>query len=158
MYRNILLKAMATAAIGIAAVGVSAFAAGSSPFLGTWVLNVSQSPSSGYTSETLTVTDAAAGSMHVTIDSTRVDGATSHVEYTSAGDNKTVPVTGSPDVDAVRIKLNGNAVAFSYLKAGKRLRWGTLTVSADGKSMQGSAMAVLPDGKRVKSPMVFDRQ
>ncbi|HTT05959.1 MAG TPA: hypothetical protein VMF64_11775 [Steroidobacteraceae bacterium] len=158
MYRNTLLRAMAAVTLGVAVIGASAVAAGTSPFLGTWVLNISQSPNSGYTSETLTVTDAAGGSLHVTIDGTRVNGATSRMEYTAAGDNKSVPVTGSADVDAAKIKLNGNAVTYAFLKAGKRLRWGTLTVSANGKSMHGSVTTAMADGKRVKSPMVFDRQ
>ena len=160
MYRDTILKTISAAAFAImaGAIGIAAAASASSAFLGTWVLNVSQSANAALTSEAMTITQAASGGLHVIIERTGTDGAKDRMEYTTAEDGKTVPVTGNPVVTAVRVKVIGNSATYSFWSKGKRLRWGALTISADGKRLAGYASTALADGKRVKSTLVFDRR
>jgi hypothetical protein len=132
-----------------------------SPFLGKWVLNIQKSNFGTDTplkSNVFSVTDPGDGLWHSIIDF--VDGDTNtHLEYTTAGDGKPVPVTGTSDVDSVVVtKVDDSTVKFAFKKNGKRVQWSMYRLSKSGKTLSGPIAGVEPDGKTWKWHYVFDRQ
>lgn len=131
------------------------------PFVGTWVLNVAKStfdPPPPLKSHHVATTLAPGGGLHNVIDIVEADGSRTHLEYTTALDGKAVPVTGYPYADSVAVsQVNARTLKEVFLKAGKEVETGTITVSANGKTMQGPISGT--DGKvSWKYHYVFDRQ
>ena len=121
-----------------------AFAADAAPNpgLGTWVMNVAKSKFEGtppVKSYTITNTDAGDGKAHTVAALVYDDGTKDQVEYTAAADGKPVPVTGYPNADSVVVKKTGpRSMHIEFLKGGKAIEWGKLSISKDGKTMRGT--------------------
>ena len=133
------------------------------PWIGKWALDLQKSTfhpgPSGMKSQTVIVTAATGAATHTVMDTVGADGSTYHVEFTSGNDGKAVPTTGDPDSDAVALTLlNPKMVKEVFLKAGKPVGTGTLTVSKSGKTFQGSFHGTLPDGSKWNNHFVYVRQ
>lgn len=132
------------------------------PFIGTWVMNVAKSKFEGtpaVKSYTITSADAGEGRTHSVAALVYGDGTKDQVEYTAAADGKPVPVTGYPNADSVVVRKSGpRSLHFSFLKGGKEIEWGRLTVSKDGKTMHGTEGGTEAGGAKYKWTEVFDRK
>ena len=152
-----------TAAAALFFMGAASSADAPNPWIGKWALDLKKSTfypePSGMKSQTVTVTDAPGGATHTIIDTVGADGSTYHLEYTSANDGKSVPVTGVPDIDSVvATALTPNSVKDIYMKGGKAVQTGTFTVSMSGKTFQGPFYGTNDDGSKWKNHLVYVRQ
>jgi len=132
-----------------------------SPFIGKWVLNIQKSNFANdppLKSEMFTIADPGDGTWHTIVD--YVEGDTpNHVEYTTVGNGKAVPVTGSAEADSVVLtKVDPTTVKFVFKKSGEPVEWGSYTLSKDGKTLRGPISGKEPDGKLWKWHYVFERQ
>jgi hypothetical protein len=161
MSLNTTVNGLAALLIGVAVFGRPSMADTPSPFLGKWVLNIPKSnfgSSAPLKSEVFSMADPGDGLWHSTVDYQEGDTKT-HIEYTTAGDGKPVPVTGTSEVDAVAVtKVDDSTVKFVFKKNGKRVEWGTWKLSKSGKSLRGPISGLDPDGKTWAFHYVFDRQ
>jgi len=120
------------------------------PFIGKWALDPQKSTfdpgPSGMKSQTVTVTEASAGTTHNVIDTVGADGSTYHVEFTSGNNGKPVPTSGDPDSDSVVLtSLSPNTAKEVFLKGGKPTATGTLSVSKSGKTTLNGNLAKLSE-------------
>ncbi|HTB86994.1 MAG TPA: hypothetical protein VK743_03550 [Steroidobacteraceae bacterium] len=133
-----------------------------SPFVGKWVLAIDKStfdPPPAPKSETVTTTPATGGGYHVVIDSVDADGSKSHLEYTTANDGKSVPVTGNPNIDSlVSTQINSHKIKNVFMKAGQPVATGTVSISKSGKTMEGPLEGPDGNGGTWKYHDVFIRQ
>jgi len=157
------IRALAlTTAAALTVISVASSADTPSPFVGTWVLNVAKStfdPPPAPKSQTVTITQAAGSTTHVTIDTVEADGSSDRVDYTTGTDGKAVPVTGAPNIDSMTNTLvNPRTAKTVYMKAGKVVSSGIFTVSKSGKTMQGPLSGPNADGSVWKVHSVYARQ
>jgi hypothetical protein len=143
MARRTSARALAfTAAAAVTMLNPTASAA-SNPFAGKWVLNVEKStfdPGPALKSLTMTVTEAGDGALHEVIVYVEGNGsgAVNHLEFTTAVDGKSVPVSGGAEADSVTATyLSPRTIKYVFKKSGKWVETGTFSVSRDGKTMQG---------------------
>ena len=139
----------------------SPLAAQADNFIGTWKLNVAQSkysPGPGPKSLTVTI-EKAAGGFKLTAKGENADGSAIDNSYTATYDGKDVPVTGSPDYDAVSAKLLDANTRHTVRKLkGKEVQVLHSVVSADGKHYTTTTTGVNAKGEKVQSTAVFDKQ
>lgn len=151
-----------TAALTLIMPSLAVSADTTSPFVGKWALVIGKStfdPPPPPKSETVTTTPATGGGYHVAIDTVNADGTKSHLEYTTANDGKSVPVTGNPDVDSlVSTQINSHKIKNVFMKAGQPVATGTVSVSKSGKTMQGPLSGADGNGGTWKYHDVFVRQ
>jgi len=157
-----LIKALAISATATLVI-LSARAASPNPFIGTWSLDLKKSTFQPtpwpIKSQTLAITAASAGKTSIVLDTAGNDGSTFHVQYTTSNDGKPVPVTGDPDDDSVKVtSINGTTSRTVWMKDGKVTGDGTLTVSADGKTLTGPFSGTNPDGTTSKARLVYVKQ
>jgi hypothetical protein len=157
------IEALTIAAVAaLSIICATAWADTTSPFIGRWVLDVGKSnfaPPPAPKSETVTTTAASGGGYHVVIDTVNADATKSHMEYTTANDGKTVPVSGSEYIDSVvSTQINSHKIKNVFMKAGQPVATGIVSVSKSGKTMEGPLSG--PDGKggTWKDHDVFSRQ
>ena len=155
-------------AVGFGLVLVSAANAATSPFAGTWVVNVAKStysPGPAPKSQTLKMEDLGSGKFKSTIDATPATGAPTHVEVTYAFDGKPYAITpppaaGAPGADAVAFKsIDATSFEVTPMKGGKPL--GTkivVKVSADGKTMTTTTTGTNSEGKPVNNMVISDKK
>jgi hypothetical protein len=143
MARKTLTTALAfTAAAALTILSLRASAA-ANPFAGKWALNVEKStfdPGPALKSLTMTITEAGDGALHEVIDYVEGNGsgAVNHLEFTTAVDGKSVPVSGGAEADSViATYLSPRTIKYVFKKSGKWVETGTFSVSKDGKTMQG---------------------
>jgi hypothetical protein len=158
-----LIKVLAfSAAATLLMINIAASADTPNPFVGKWVLDVGKStfnPPPAPKSQTITVTEVKGNTTHVTIDTVEADGSSDHLDYTSANDDKAVPVTGGNDIDSVvATLLNPRKVKTVYMKAGKTVSSSTVTVTKSGKIMRGPFSGAMPDGAHWTYNIVYARQ
>ncbi|HXZ68546.1 MAG TPA: hypothetical protein VEH07_08165 [Alphaproteobacteria bacterium] len=142
--------------------------AATSPFAGTWVLNVSKStysPGPGPKSQTIKIEDLGGGKFKSTNDITPATGAPTHSELSYAMDGKPYsiappPAAGSPAPDAVAFKsIDATSFEVTTMKGGKPI--GTKTVvklSANGKSLTATSSGTNAEGKPVNNVVLFEKQ
>lgn len=131
------------------------------PFVGTWVFNAAKSHYLGAPMpKSLTSVYAAVGSgFHVTANGTNAQGQPTHVEYTVNFDGKDYPVDGSPDYDMVSLRRpSTRQITFVRKKAGVKVQWGTITVSADGKTRTVVTDGKGPSNGKMHSVGVYEKQ
>ena len=128
--------------------------------MGTWKLNETKSKISPGTGKNTTVVYAAAGdSVKVTVDGVDAEGKTAHNEWTGKFDGKDYPVTGDPASDMRAYKrVNDHTLALTEKKDGKVTDTIRVVVSADGKSRTVTLTASGPNGKKITSTSVYDKQ
>jgi len=130
------------------------------PMMGTWKLNESKSKLAPAMAKNNTVVYEAMGdNVKVTIDGTDRDGKPTHSEWTGKLDGKDYPVTGDPTSDTRSVKkVNDHTATFSAKKDGKTTIKGRIVVAADGKSRTVTSSGTNPEGKKVSSTTVYDKQ
>jgi opacity protein-like surface antigen len=158
-----LIRTLALTAAAALAMSAASAADAPGPFIGKWTLDLEKSTfhpgPSGMKSQTVIVTEAPAGATHTVMDTVGADGSTYHVEFTSASDGKPVPTIGDPDSDSVVLTaVNPNTVKEVFLKDGKTIGTGTLTVSKNGKTFQGPFHGTNADGSKWHNHFVYVRQ
>jgi hypothetical protein len=139
-----------------AAVGLATDAS----MMGTWKLNEAKSKFGPGAPKNSTVVYVAAGeSVKVTIDGTDKDGKPTHNEWTGKFDGKDYPVTGDSNQDMRSVtKIDDHTYGFNVKKGGKVTTSGRIVVAADGKSRTVTTTGTGPDGKKVTSTTVYDKQ
>ena len=130
------------------------------PHIGTWKLNEAQSKIPAGAQKNTTVTYEAAGDMiKITVEGVDAAGQPSHNEWTGKFDGKDYPVTGESNSDARAYKVvDARTLTFANKKAGKATLTGRIVISEDGKSRTVTTTATNPDGKKVESTAVYDKQ
>jgi hypothetical protein len=128
--------------------------------VGTWKLNSAKSKIQPGTPKNDTVVVAVAGdNMQVTVDGTDADAKPAHNTWTGKFDGKDYPVTGDPASDMRSYtKVNDRTLTLTLKKDGKVTTTGRIVVSADGKSRTVTITATDPQGKKVTSTAVYDKQ
>ncbi len=128
--------------------------------MGTWKLNHEKSKfAPGVTKNTTVVYEAAGDSVKVTVDGTDRVGNHVHNEWTGKFDGKDYPVTGDPSTDARSYKeVNDRTLEFTIKKDGKVTVTGRVVESVDGKTRTVTTNGTDPQGKKVKSIAVYDKQ
>jgi hypothetical protein len=130
------------------------------PNLGTWKLNEAKSKiATGAPKNNTVVYEAAGDSVKVTVDGTDSDGKPAHNEWTGKFDGKDYPVTGDASQDTRSYKkVNARTLAMSIKKGGKVTSTGRIVVAPDGKSRTVTTTRNDPNGKKVNSTAVYDKQ
>ena len=131
-----------------------------SPHMGTWNLNEAKSKfASGAARNKTVVYEAAGDNLKVTVDGTDREGKPAHNEWTGKFDGKDYPVTGDPDADMRSYKtVNAHTLALTNKKGGKVTLTGLIVVSANGKTRTVTTTGTDPQGKKIKSTAVYDKQ
>jgi hypothetical protein len=148
----------------LGAVLISALAGGialaDDSWTGTWKLNEAKSKfPPGAPKNNTVVYEAAGDSIKVTIDGVDGSGKATHVEWTGKMDGKDYPSTGSPVDDArAYTKIDDHTLHVVLKKGGKEVGSAHVVLSADGKTRTVTANTPGPDGKKVTSTAVYDRQ
>ena len=138
--------------------GATCFAA--NPQMGTWKLNEAKSKiTPGTAKNTMVVYSSMLGKMKVATDGIDANGKPAHAEWSGKFDGKDYPVTGDPNSDARSYtKVNDRTMDFAIKKGGKNTITGRVVVAADGKSRTVTATRTDPNGQKVKSTSVYDKQ
>jgi hypothetical protein len=128
--------------------------------VGTWKLNSARSKFTPGTPKNDTVVIEVAGdNMKVTVDGTDADGTPAHNTWTGKFDGKDYPVTGDPASDMRSYTtVNDHTWTLAQKKGGKVTTTGRIVVSADGKSRTVTITGTDPNGKKVASTAVYDKQ
>jgi hypothetical protein len=128
--------------------------------VGTWKLNSAKSKFTPGTPKNDTVIVEVAGDdMKITVDGTGGDGKPAHNTWTGKFDGKDYPVIGDPASDMRSYtKVNDRTLTLTQKKGGKVTTTGRIVVSADGKSRTVTITGTDPEGKKVASTAVYDKQ
>jgi len=128
--------------------------------LGTWKLNEAKSKATPGMGKVMMVTyKNTLGNVKVTVDGVDAKGKPTHSEWSGKIDGKDYPVTGDPISDARSYtKVNDRTMDFAVKKSGKTTITGRIVVAADGKSRTVTTSGTDPNGKKVKSASVYDKQ
>ncbi|MDT4966711.1 MAG: hypothetical protein QOJ64_1448 [Acidobacteriota bacterium] len=131
-----------------------------SPQIGTWKLNESKSTfPPGATKNKTVVYERVPHAVKVTVDG--VDGAGNpvHSEWTGKFDGKLYPLTGDPtsDMRSYRV-ITDRVLLLKGVKDRKMTIIGRIIVSRDGRTRTVAATAVLPNGKKLSSTAVYDKE
>jgi len=128
--------------------------------MGTWKLDEAKSKiPAGAPKNTTVVYEAAGDSVKVTVDGVDADGKPSHNEWTGKFDGKDYALTGDPTADTRSYKrVNAHTLALTNKKDGKVTTTGRITVSADGKTRTVTTSGKDPNGKKIDSTAVYNKQ
>jgi hypothetical protein len=129
-------------------------------WLGTWKLNAAKSQlgTNAIRAQTLKFEATPAG-IKLTSEGTDPQGKPMQGSYTSKFDGKDVPWSGNPMADAAAPKrIDDNTYENVWKKAGKATVTAKVTVSSDGKTMTITQDGTDPQGGKVQSVAVYDRQ
>jgi len=128
--------------------------------IGTWKLNEAKSKiAAGMPKNNTVVFEAAGDNVKVTIDGTDAEGKAAHNEWTGMIDGKDYPVTGDSNSDTRSYKkIDDHTWAFTAKKGGKVTLTGRAVVSPDGKIRTVTVSGTNPQGKKVSSTVVYDKQ
>ena len=128
--------------------------------VGTWKLNSAKSKFTPGTPKNDTVIVEVMGdNMKVTVDGTDGDGKPAHNVWTGKFDGKDYSVTGDPASDMRSYtKVNDRTLTLALKKGGKVTTTGRIVLSADGKSRTVTITGTDPQGKKVASTAVYDKQ
>ena len=128
--------------------------------VGTWKLNSAKSKFTPGTPKNDTVIVEVAGdNMKITVDGTDGDGKPAHNVWTGKYDGKDYSVTGDPASDMRSYTtVNARTLTLALKKGGKVTTTGRIVLSADGKSRTVTITGTDPQGKKVASTAVYDKQ
>jgi len=135
-----------------------------SPFVGTWKLNVAKSKFEGGAppkSLTRTVT-AEGGGLKYAFEGVTADGSKVSYSFTSKLDGTDAAVTGEgmpggPDTVSLK-KVSATKTEGTMKKGGKEVGKATSEVAKDGKTTTVVTDAKADDGKQVKATSVYEKQ
>jgi hypothetical protein len=145
-------------AVGVVVGGGTAFAGEN--WVGAWKVNAAKSEfgSSALRTESLKFEATPAG-IKLTADGTDAQGKPLHTGYTSKFDGKDVPWDGNPFADmACPKKIDDNSYENTWKKGGKAVATAKIVVSRDGKTLTLTTDATDPQGAKVHTVAVYDRQ
>ena len=128
--------------------------------VGTWKLDEGKSKLvAGMPKNTTVVYTAAGDSMKVTVDGVDASGKAIHNEWTGKFDGKDYPLTGDTTADARSYKkIDAKTLELTNKKAGKVIFSGHIVISADGKTRTVTISGTGPDGKKLTSVAVYNKQ
>lgn len=128
--------------------------------VGTWKLNSGKSKiGPGAARNDTVIVEAAGDNMKVIVNGTGSDGKPAHNEWTGKFDGKDYPVTGDPNSDMrAYTKVNDHTLTLTLKKGGKVTTTGRIVVAADGKTRTVTTTTTTPDGKKVSSTAIYDKQ
>lgn len=154
MNRRTMLLALAVCFVGVTA----GFAA--DPNTGTWKLNEAKSKfSPGAPKNRTVVYEAVGDNVKVTVDGIDSNSQPIHNEWTGKFDGKDYAITGDPTADMRSYKrVNDRTLTFTQKKAGKVMTTGRIVVSADGKSRTVTTTGTNPQGQKITTAAVYDKQ
>jgi hypothetical protein len=140
------------------AAGAVCFA--SDAHVGTWKLNEAKSKiAAGMPKNSTVALEETGDSVKVTIDGMDTEGKPAHNEWTGKIDGNDYPVTGDSNSDTRSYKkIDDHTWAFTAKKGGKVTLSGRVVVSADGKTRTVTVSGTNPQGKKVSSTVVYDKQ
>ena len=148
----------------LVALFVCAFAmalyAADNPNMGTWKLNEAKSKiPAGAPKNTTVVYSADGDNVRITTDGVDGKGQPAHSEWVGKFDGKDYPVTGGGN-DATRSykQINERKLELTGKEGGKVVNHGTIEVSKDDKSRTVDLEGTAPDGKKMKTKAVYDKQ
>lgn len=141
------------------------------PNLGTWKLNEANSRwSPGAPTNRTVVYESSHGDVKVTVDGTDAGGNPTHNEWSGKFDGKDYPVTGDSTSDTRAYKkiddldqsncakLNFCTLEFTGKKNGMVTMSGYIVVSPDGKSRTVTVSGTDPNGSKINTTAVYDKQ
>ena len=129
------------------------------PMVGNWTFNAAKSTSAAPLPKKRDVAITQKGAdITVVVDEVAADGTAAKWQFTTKGDGKPVPVTGSSIADSVTSTLTGRTGKSVYTKAGKPVMESNTDVSADGKTLLIKGTRPGPDGKPVAYSSHYDRK
>jgi hypothetical protein len=139
--------------------GVAAYAA-DNPFMGSWKLNEAKSKfSPGATKNDTVVYSAEGDNMKVTTDGKDGSGKAVHSEWVGKTDGKDYPVTGDASGTTRSYKVvNDRKMEMTTKQGDKMTNHGTIEVAKDGKTRTVELEGTAPDGKKMKTKAVYDKQ
>jgi hypothetical protein len=131
------------------------------PAVGTWVMNAKKSvfqPGPAPRTQTRVYRESPDG-ITATVVTLSADGKSSTVEYPVNYDGLAHPVTGSPDIDAIKMEKTTSYRAESKLMhAGRVIATTVREVSGDQKTITITYDGTTADGGRIHNVSVYDRQ
>ncbi len=134
--------------------------AADNPNMGTWKLNEAKSKMpAGATKNTTVVYSADGDNIKITTDG--VDGKNQPVksEWVGKFDGKDYPVTGGASGVTRSYKMiNERKLELTGKMGDKVTNHGTIEVAKDGKSRTVDLEGTAPDGKKMKSKAVYDKE
>jgi hypothetical protein len=134
--------------------------AADNPNMGTWKLNEAKSKIPAGAAKSTTVVYSADGdNVKVTTDGVDGKGQPAHSEWVGKFDGKDYPVTGG-EAGATRSYkvVNDRTMDITGKVGGKENLHGKIEVAKDGKSRTVDLESTAPDGKKMKSKGVYDKQ
>jgi len=129
-------------------------------WVGTWKLNAAKSQlgANAVRAQTLKFEATPAG-IKLTSEGTDAQGKPMQGGYTSKFDGKDVPWAGNPMADvACPKKIDDNSYENVWKQAGKATVTAKVKVSADGKTLTVAQTGTDPQGAKVSSVAVYDKQ
>lgn len=140
----------------------SLFAADSSPFVGTWKLNLAKSKLAGPNPAPKELTFFGEVTSTANIKGTASNGSPISIKYTVPQTGGPVQFLegGTPGVSAVlaKRKADSRVADWTDTKDGKVIATEHTVVSADGKSFRNTMKGTDPQGKKFERVEVWDRQ
>jgi hypothetical protein len=131
----------------------------SDPNMGTWKLNEAKSKFSAGATKNSTVVYSPAGDMvKVTTDGMTGDGKPTQTEWTGKFDGKDYPLAGDPSSTRAYTKVDDQTMKLVNKKDGKATSSGRIVVAPGGKSRTVTITGTTPDGKKMSSTAVYDKQ
>jgi hypothetical protein len=145
--------------LGLATVFAGQALAGDN-WIGSWKFNAEKSKVGANVIRAQTLTfEATADGVKLTSDGTDAEGKPMHGGYTSKFDGKDVPWAGNPMADAASPKkLDDNTYENVWKLGGKATVSAKVAVSADGKTLTVTQTGTDPQGAKVSSVAVYDKQ
>jgi hypothetical protein len=130
------------------------------PNIGTWKFNEAKSHMApGVNRYSTVVYEVIGDNVKVTQDGTDKDGKPVHLEWTGKVDGKEYPVTGNPTADSRSLtKIDDHTFMTTNKKNGEVVVSARSVISADGKTRTVHITQTAPDGKKLSSTAVYDKQ
>jgi hypothetical protein len=135
--------------------------AADNPNMGTWKLNEAKSKFPAGAAKNSTVVYSATDNGNIKVTTDGVDGKNqpAHTEWVGKFDGKDYPVTGGESGATRSYKMvNDHTTDISGKVNGKENLHGKIEVAKDGKSRTVDIESTAPDGKKMKSKAVYDKQ
>jgi hypothetical protein len=152
-------KQLVVLSLLVACLGASLAVAGEN-WIGTWKLNAakSQPGANAMRVETLKF-EATPEGIKVSLEGTDAQGKPLKAGYTSKFDGKEVPWTGNPMADtAAPKKIDDNSYEGTSKMGGKPTLSAKVVVSKDGKTLTVTQDGTAPNGDKIHSVGVYDKQ
>lgn len=152
------------AVIVAAAFVVGPMMAQTSPFVGTWKLNVAKSKFEGTPApKSLTRTVTAEGNaLKYAFEGEAADGSKISYGFTAKLDGSDSAVTGTGmqgGADTVALtKVSAHKITGVTKKDGKKIGTALVDISMDGKTITVKTTGQTADGKAIKTEQVYDKQ